>query len=114
MSRNAIARDLRTPKYRQRIINGRKYDMDKNEINAAWLMQRIEEMTELPQDGMTEKEKTVVARLKPPAVKTWQDEVAPRAWGWCACMGDYDLDVPVGRGASEREAIEDLLAQLDD
>jgi hypothetical protein len=46
-------------------------------------------------------------------IKTWQDEVAPQRFGWRACVGDYDLDCAVGSGATENEAIEDLLDQLE-
>jgi hypothetical protein len=46
-------------------------------------------------------------------VKTKQDEIAPRAFEWVATIGDYDLDDPIGRGATEAEAIQDLLEQLE-
>jgi hypothetical protein len=46
-------------------------------------------------------------------LKTERDEVAPHKFGWIATLGDYDLDNPVGRGATEAEAIEDLLEQLE-
>lgn len=46
-------------------------------------------------------------------IKTKQDEIAPRAFGWIATVGDYDLDDPIGRGATEAEAIEDLIDQLE-
>jgi hypothetical protein len=45
-------------------------------------------------------------------IKTWTDEVAPRQFQWLACVGDYDLDDKVGQGATEVEAINDLLWQL--
>lgn len=46
-------------------------------------------------------------------IKTERDEVAPSRWGWTATVGDYDLDDPIGHGASEAEAISDLLEQLE-
>lgn len=46
-------------------------------------------------------------------IKTSQDEVAPHQFGWIATVGDYDLDDPIGRGATEAEAIQDLLEQLE-
>ena len=45
-------------------------------------------------------------------IKTWTDEVAPRQFQWLACVGDYDLDAKVGQGATEGEAISDLIWQL--
>jgi hypothetical protein len=45
-------------------------------------------------------------------ITTWTDEVAPRQFQWLACVGDYDLDAKVGQGATEGEAISDLLWQL--
>jgi hypothetical protein len=42
-------------------------------------------------------------------IKTWTDEVAPRQFQWLACVGDYDLDAKLGQGATEGEAISDLL-----
>ena len=41
-------------------------------------------------------------------VQTWQDDWSGQ---WFATYGDYDLDAPVGTGATEREAI-DWLADL--
>jgi hypothetical protein len=46
-------------------------------------------------------------------IKTERDEVAPRQFGWVATVGDYDLDDPIGRGATEAEAIQDLLERLE-
>lgn len=45
-------------------------------------------------------------------VTTWTDEVAPRQFQWLACVGEYDLDAKVGQGATEGEAISDLLWQM--
>ena len=47
-------------------------------------------------------------------IKTKQDEVAPRIFSWVATLRDYDLDDPIGRGATEIEAIQDLIEQLGD
>jgi hypothetical protein len=44
-------------------------------------------------------------------IKTWLDDSAPFTC-WCATVGDYDLDAKVGQGATEGEAISDLLWQL--
>jgi hypothetical protein len=45
-------------------------------------------------------------------ITTWRDEIAPRKFAWLACVGDYDLDAKVGQGATEGEAISDLIWQL--
>lgn len=47
------------------------------------------------------------------AIKTKRDEIAPKAFEWVATVGDYDLDDPIGRGATEIEAVVDLLEQLE-
>jgi hypothetical protein len=46
-------------------------------------------------------------------IKTWTDNFAPAAFRWRACVGDYDLGAKIGSGATENEAIEDLLDQLE-
>jgi hypothetical protein len=47
-------------------------------------------------------------------IKTWEEEDAPPAERWRACVGDYDLDVTVGTGECAEDAIEDLIDQLKD
>jgi hypothetical protein len=46
-------------------------------------------------------------------VHIWRCDVAPREWRWNACAQEYDLDVPVGSGATPLKAIEDLLWLID-
>lgn len=46
-------------------------------------------------------------------VHVWRCDVAPREYRWNATAQEYDLDVPVGSGATPLEAIEDLLWHLD-
>jgi hypothetical protein len=52
---------------------------------------------------------TTIDLARSHALTVWLDEIAPRAFQWCACVGDYDLDCAVGSGATEIEAIQDLL-----
>jgi hypothetical protein len=47
-------------------------------------------------------------------IKTWEEEDAPPAERWRACVGDYDLDVTTGSGECAEDAISDLLDQLED
>jgi hypothetical protein len=47
-------------------------------------------------------------------IKTWEEEDAPPAERWHACVGDYDLDATVGTGECAEDAISDLLDQLED
>jgi hypothetical protein len=46
-------------------------------------------------------------------VHTYRDDIAPREWRWNACATEYDLDVPVGSGATPLKAISDLLWLID-
>jgi hypothetical protein len=46
-------------------------------------------------------------------VYIWRCDVAPREWRWQAARQEYDLDVPVGSGATPLKAIEDLLWLID-
>lgn len=46
-------------------------------------------------------------------VHIYRDDIAPRDYRWCATDREYDLDVPVGSGATPLKAIEDLLWHLD-
>lgn len=45
-------------------------------------------------------------------VHIYRDDIAPRDYRWCATDREYDLDVPVGSGATPLKAIEDLLWHL--
>lgn len=46
-------------------------------------------------------------------VHVWRDDIAPREWRWNASAQEYDLDVPVGSGATPLKAIEDLFWLID-
>ena len=46
-------------------------------------------------------------------VHLYRDEIAPREWRWHATNQEYDLDVPVGSGATPLKAITDLCWHLD-
>lgn len=46
-------------------------------------------------------------------VHLYRDDIAPRSHRWNACAQEYDLDVPVGSGATPLKAIEDLFWLLD-
>jgi hypothetical protein len=52
-------------------------------------------------------EPRIITRYDPPPIPT-------NAFNWVATEEDYDLGRPVGYGASEAEAIRDLLDQLED
>ncbi len=42
-------------------------------------------------------------------ITTWQYPHAPPFACWMACFGEYDLDAPTGTGATEEEAITNLI-----
>jgi len=52
----------------------------------------------------------------PPKILTRYDPkpIPISAFDWTAATEDYDLGSPVGWGATEQEAIDDLLAQIED
>ncbi len=42
-------------------------------------------------------------------ITTWQEPHAPPSDRWAACFGEFDLGVAVGSGATEEEAITNLI-----
>jgi hypothetical protein len=51
------------------------------------------------------------ARLDELVVSSWEDDtgLAPPSLRWNACLRDFDLDVVVCSGPTQREAINELL-----
>ena len=51
-----------------------------------------------------------------PNIKTdfWMKPIPPRNFDWSAVDDNYEPGCPIGFGATEQEAIDDLLAQLED
>jgi hypothetical protein len=47
-------------------------------------------------------------------IKTWRNDWAVGAGDvWAACLGDYDLGAYVATGATEAEAVQELIDMLD-
>lgn len=48
-------------------------------------------------------------RLDHIEISTWTSDLAPVSGRWAACLREYDMDAKVFTGASQREAINELL-----
>ena len=46
-------------------------------------------------------------------ITTWQRAYAPEQERWAACFNEIDLGVPTGSGATEEDAIVDLVKNHD-
>jgi len=46
-------------------------------------------------------------------ISTWDSDIAPKSARWNACLNEYDLGTSVFTGATEREAVNELLDSIE-
>lgn len=74
-------------------------------MTDSW--QKLADVTAVALESLTVNRRKIVTNYDPPPIPI-------RCCDWSATFDDYDLGDPTGHGATEAQAIEDLMMQVDE